>query len=76
MVRYIAAALLCTALTGCVVQPLPPGRATVYYAEPAYAPPPVYYVPPPPPRYFIPGGGYGYGYRPYPHPYYHFRPWR
>jgi hypothetical protein len=76
MVKCLAAILLCTALSGCIIQPLPPGR-TVYYVEPAYAPPPVYYAPPPPPRYFAPGGGYGYGYGPsYPRPHHHFRPWR
>ncbi|CCG42428.1 Putative signal peptide protein (fragment) [Magnetospirillum molischianum DSM 120] len=74
MVKIFTAALLCTALSGCIIQPMHPGR-TVYY-EPAYAPPPVYYAAPPPPRFFAPGGGYGHGHRYYPPPHSHFRPWR
>jgi len=90
MEKLLAAVLLCTALSGCIIQPMPYSR-TVYY-QPAYAPPPVYappppvyyapaprvyYAPPPPPRYFGPGGGYGYGYRhhPGPPPNRPFRPW-
>jgi hypothetical protein len=84
MVKCLAAVLLCTLVSGCVIQPLPPRPAVYYqqgYSQPQtyYAPAPTYYAPPPayyapsPPVYFGPGRGFG---RP-PHPHFHghVRPW-